>query len=115
MIETPDATAVIHLATGFHIDEWRKIPGAVEVAFVDPRSPEQQAEFARLRREVIPMLQAAGLDDIVPHVDDNLFGAAIDDRLTSPENQPIQSRLQAMLDLGLPTAIFLAPPGTDTP
>ena len=115
VIETPDATAVIHLATGFHIDEWRKIPGAVEVAFVDPRSPEQQAEFARLRREVIPMLQAAGLDDIVPHVDDNLFGAAIDDRLTSPENQPIQSRLQAMLDLGLPTAIFLAPSGTDTP
>ena len=115
VIETPDATAVIHLATGFHIDEWRKIPGAVEVAFVDPRSPEQQAEFARLRSEVIPMLHAAGLDDIVPHVDDNLFGAAIDDRLTSPENQPIQSRLQAMLDLGLPTAIFLAPPGTDTP
>jgi hypothetical protein len=44
-----------------------------------------------------------------------LFGAAIDDRLTSPENQPIQTRLQSMLDLGLPTAIFLAPPGTDAP
>ena len=75
----------------------------------------QQAEFARLRSEVIPMLHAAGLDDLVPHVDDNLFGAAIDDRLTSPENQPIQERLQSMLDLGLPTAIFVAPPGTVAP
>ncbi len=115
VIEPGDATAVIHLATGFHIDEWRKVPGAVEVAFDEPRSADQQAEFSRLRSEVIPMLHAAGLDDIIPHVDDNVFGAAIDDRLTSPENQPIQSRLQAMLDLGLPTAIFLAPPGTVTP
>ena len=115
VVEPADATAIVHLATGFLIDEWRKVPGAVEVAFDEPRSPEQQAEFARLRSEVIPMLHAAGLDDIVPHVDDNLFGAAIDDRLTSPENQPIQTRLQAMLDLGLPTAIFLAPPGTVTP
>jgi hypothetical protein len=114
VIEPADATAVVHLATGFHIDEWRKVPGAVEVAFDEPRSPAQQAEFARLRSEVIPMLHAAGLDDIIPHVDDNLFGAAIDDRLTSPANQPIQSRLQEMLDLGLPTAIFLAPPGTVT-
>ena len=59
------------------------------------------------------MLHDAGLDDIIPHVDDNVFGAAIDDRLTSPENQPIQSRLQSMLDLGLPTAMFVAPPGTE--
>jgi hypothetical protein len=115
VIEPTDATAIVHLATGFHIDEWLKVPGAVQVAFVDARSPEQQAEFARLRGEVIPMLHAAGLDDIIPHVDDNVFGAAIDDRLTAPENQPIQSRLQAMLDLGLPTAIFVAPPGTVAP
>ncbi len=115
VIEPADATAVVHLATGFHIDEWRKVPGAVEVAFVEPRSPAQQAEFAQLRGEVIQMLHTAGLDDIIPHVDDNLFGAAIDDRLTSPANQPIQERLQQMLDLGLPTAIFLAPPGTIGP
>jgi hypothetical protein len=113
VVEPADATAVVHLATGFHIDEWRKIPGAVEVAYDEPRSPQQQAEYARLRSEVIPMLHAAGLDDIIPQVDDNLFGAAIDDRLTSPGNQPIQTRLQEMLDLGLPTAIFLAPPGTE--
>jgi len=113
VIEPADATAVVHLATGHHIDEWRNVPGAVQVAYVDPRSPAQQAEFARLRGEVIPMLHDAGLDDIIPQVDDNVFGAAIDDRLTSPENQPIQSRLQSMLDLGLPTAMFIAPPGTE--
>ena len=39
VIEPADATAVVHLATGFHIDEWRKVPGAVQVAYVDPRSP----------------------------------------------------------------------------
>jgi hypothetical protein len=94
------------------VDQWRAKPGAVEVAYVDPRTPEQQTEFARLRDESIQMLHAAGLDDIIPHVDDNLFGAAIDDRLTTPENQPIQERLQTMLDLGMPTAMFLAPPGT---
>ncbi|HEY2813143.1 MAG TPA: hypothetical protein VGJ03_06755 [Acidimicrobiales bacterium] len=113
VVETSDATAVIHLATGLFIDQWRAKPGAVEVAYVDPRTPEQQAEFARLRGEAIQMLHDAGLDDIIPNVDANLFGAAIDDRLTSPQNQPIQERLQSMLDLGMPTAIFLAPPGTE--
>jgi hypothetical protein len=112
VIEPADATAVIHLATGLHIDEWRGRPNILEVAYVEPRSPDQRAEYERIRAESIEMLRAAGLSDIVPSVDGNLFGAAIDDRLTSPENQPIQTRLQQLLDLGMPTAIFLAPPGT---
>ena len=116
VVEPTDATAVVHLAVGTqNIDESRRtLPERCRSrSSTRARRPSKQ-EFAQLRSEVIPMLHTAGLDDIIPNVDANLFGAAIDDRLTSPANQPIQERLQTMLDLGLPTAMFVAPPAPPT-
>jgi hypothetical protein len=37
--EPEEATALVHLATGFHVDRWRAKPGMVEVAWVDPARP----------------------------------------------------------------------------
>lgn len=56
--------------------------------------------------EVIDELRAAGLDDLIDGVDDSLFGTAIDPRL-----QPlIQARITRMLDLGVLSVVFVAPP-----
>ena len=57
---------------------------------------------------MIAELDAAGLDDIVPLVDRNLFGASIDERVPV-ETQRAMAR---MLDLGQPAAVFIAPAGT---
>jgi hypothetical protein len=104
-----EATARVELTTGAWVDRWRALPGATEVAYVDPRTPAQQSRFAQLHTEVIALLHARGLDDLVPKVDDNLFGAAIDQRIYLDND--IQPRFAEMLELGVPIAVFIAPPG----
>ena len=78
------------------------------MAYVEPRDAAERAEFARLRTIVIDELRATGLDDLVPLVAGNLFGASIDDRV-SDHTQRLMTR---MLELGDRTAVFIAPPDT---
>jgi hypothetical protein len=108
-VTEPDgATAAIHLATGEFVDRWRAVPEAVEAAYVEPRDAAERAEFVRLRAAVIDDLRDAGLDDVIPVVDGNLFGASIDPRLSDRA----QRWIVRMLELGEPTAVFIAPPLT---
>ena len=107
-IDPEDATAEVHFATGPYIETWRARPDAVEVAYVEPRSPAEIRRFEELRDEAVARLQADGLDDVVPLVDGNLFGASIQRRVPSSTRE----LLAEMLDLGLPTAVFVAPAGT---
>jgi hypothetical protein len=108
VVEDGQATAVVHLATGAFIDRAREVPGAVEVAHADPRTSAERAEFDALRAQVEDDLVAAGLGDLVPRVDGNLFGAAL-----HPDLDPAtRRRIGRMLDLGAPIAVFVAPPGT---
>ena len=107
-IDPDDATAEVHFATGPYIQSWRDDPDAVEVAFVEPRSPAEIRRFEELRDEAVARLEADGLDDVVPLVDGNLFGASIQRRVPSSTRE----LLAEMLDLGLPTAVFVAPAGT---
>ncbi len=82
MIDPAEATGVVHLAIGpDDIDVWRAKPGAREVARTDPRTPRERAEYQRLRTQVIDELGAAGLADLVPTVDDNLFGLSLNTRV----------------------------------
>ena len=101
-----EAVAQIHLATGSYIDRWRAVPGAVQVADYDPRTPAQQAEFARAREAFIGRLAAEGLPDLVPLVDTNLFGISVDTRLSAAD----LSDLATLIALGQPMAVFIAPP-----
>ena len=110
-IEPADATAEVHFATGPFVEAWRARPEAVEVAYVEPRSPAEVRRFAELRDRVVARLEADGLDDVVPLVDGNLFGASIQRRVPSETRR----LLVEMLDLGLPTAVFVAPAGTTPP
>ncbi len=100
-----DATAVVHLATGFHVERWRAKPGVEEIAFIDPRTPAQRTEYEALRELVISELRSVGLEDRLVDVDENLFAVAIDSRAT----KVAQDAMTRMLDLGLPTAVFVAP------
>jgi hypothetical protein len=110
VMSVDEATAQVVLATGERVDVWRGAPGTVEVAFVDPRSAAERDEFDRLRSDVIRDLEADGLDDVVEAVDANLFGASIDERISGRAER----MMVRMLELGEPTAVFIAPPGTTT-
>lgn len=101
------AAAEIHLSTGSYIDEWRARADAVEVAYVEPRTEAEVAEFDALREQVLVGLADAGLEDVVPLVDTNLFGASLDPRL--PDE--VQRAMARMLIIGQPAAVFIAPLG----
>ena len=112
---TPQRTATVDqvdaeiiLATGVNVDRWRGIEGAVEVATVEPRTPEQLDRYQQLRADAIAGLHDAGLADLEPLVDTNLFGLSLDQRLPPK----VQRMLADMLVLGQETAVFIAPPGT---
>jgi hypothetical protein len=105
--ETADAQ--IHLATGAYVDRWRRVPEAVEVATYEPRSDAEIARAADVRASVLARLRVEGLDDVAAQVDTNLFGASLDPRI-SPEDLV---DLTELLELGQPTAVFIAPPAAD--
>lgn len=105
-VDASEATAVVHFTSGDFIERWRARDGAVEVAHVDPRTPDERDEYARLRAQVIENLEAAGRGDLVPLVDGNLFGASLDPAL----DETTEDRMARMLELGLPISVFLAPP-----
>jgi hypothetical protein len=111
VLPTDQATARVHLTTGVHVERWRAVDGATEIAYVDPRSASARREQAALRLEVLATLEDLGLDDLVPRVDDNLFGAAIDQRV--PE--PTQAKMGRMLEIGAPLAVFVVPVDTPEP
>ena len=83
-------------------------PGVVEVAYFEPRSTAELAEFSQLRGDSMAMLHEAGLDDVAALVDTNLMGARLDPRLPAA----VEPKLVRMLVLGEATAIFIAPPGS---
>ena len=108
VIQPDKATAVVHLSVGMtDITRWRSMSGAKEVAYVEPRTPAERAEYARLRRQVIDGLRAAGRSRDVPGVDTNLLPMSLQAGIPVALRKP----LARMVDLGLPTAVFVGPPG----
>ncbi|MBI4884574.1 MAG: hypothetical protein HY826_11040 [Actinobacteria bacterium] len=102
------ATAEVVLVTGVNVADWRNRANVEEVAYFEPRSAVELAEFDQLRAEALTLLHAADLEDLVGLVDNNLFGASVDARLP-PGVEPLLAR---MLVLGEQTAVFVAPAGT---
>jgi hypothetical protein len=109
VIGTRDATATVHLVTGRYVELWRDVPGAVEVAYIEPRNAAERAEFSQLRSALIDDLRRDGLEELVPLVDDNLFGLSIDERIS----ERAERWSARMLRLGEPTAVFITQPGVD--
>ena len=109
VIEFDQADAEVRLATGFYIDEVRAVPGAELVLEYDPRDATESAEYDRIEAEVTASLTAAGLVDLVPLLETNLFGVQLDPRVATE----VQAQVDRLLELGTPTAVFVLPPGAD--
>jgi hypothetical protein len=77
VLDPDEADAEIHVAYGVGaVDVARTHPGAREIAFVDPRSDAEREHYMELRAQVIADLEAAGLDDAIPDVDQNMLAVA---------------------------------------
>ncbi len=110
LVRPDDASAVVHLAVGpANIALWRAKPNMHEVAFYDPRTPAQKAEYARLRQEVVRRFKEAGQGTRAEEVDNNLFVAIYQPDLPSG----LKPVLERMLALGQPSAVFVGPPELD--
>ena len=101
-----DARLELHVATGREIERWRAQPGFTEIAYVDPRAPEEVEEYERLREQVFTDLANAGQEDLMARVDDALLMQGLNEDI-APETR---RQLDRMLEIGLPTAVFLGPP-----
>ena len=102
------ATAEVHFASGAYVELWRDVPGAVEVANADLRTPEQRQRYDELRRDVIEGLRRDGRDDLVELVDFNVFGLDVDPGIA----RDIRRATSQMLQIGTETAVFIIPKGT---
>jgi hypothetical protein len=99
-----DATAEVHLVIGPGIGEWATRPGVERVAYVEPRTRAERAEYERLRAEVIDDFEETA-PDLIENVDANLLTAAADTRIS----KGTQEKIVRMINLGLPTAVFVGP------
>ena len=102
-----DATAEVHLVVGPGIGEWAARPGVERVAYVEPRTRAERAEYQRLREQAIDDLEVSA-PDLVENVDANLLTAAADARIS----KRTQETIVRMINLGLPTAVFVGPPSS---
>ncbi|MFV0306251.1 MAG: hypothetical protein ACK5OX_00730 [Desertimonas sp.] len=99
----------LHLATGGYIQRWDAVPEATRIASYDPRTPGQLDEYQTARARLAQRFEAEGLGDLVEQIDTNLFGLAIDTRLSSAD----LADLAVLIDIGQPMAVYVAPPGID--
>ncbi|MBI5087510.1 MAG: hypothetical protein HZB15_01185 [Actinobacteria bacterium] len=103
-----EATAEVRFATGAYIDQVATLAGSTVVTLYDPRSPAEVEESDGLRASITEALSTAGLAELIPMLDTNLFGLQVDPRV-APE---VQRMVDRMLRLGGPTAVFILPPGS---
>ena len=108
IVDPDDATGEIHISFGPDIDEWDEMPGFERLAWVDPRTDEQLAEYDEARTTATEGLRAAGLDDLVPLVDKAPFQLYFNDDL--PED--LLTVVQVINDTGQPAAVYIGPPTT---
>jgi hypothetical protein len=106
-----NATARLALVGGVYIDRLRSQPDAVELAYDDPRTAEERAEYEQVRAELIARLEAAGRHDLVPAVDENFIVLAFTDGLDVATVQLVER----LSELGVAMAVFLVPVGAPAP
>jgi len=100
-----EATARVHLATGGWIDQARTIPGAVQIAYWDGRSPEALQEFERNRATMVEALRGIGRQDVADQIDRQL------DRSFVPGLNPMLAFVVTRMgEIGVPAAVFVLPP-----
>jgi hypothetical protein len=104
VLDPAAATARIHFANGVFITEARAMPGAVQIAYADLRTPSLREEHAKLRSWVIQSARRIGRPDLVPLVDRNLAAVQV-----ASMSQWESLAIGRMNDIGLPAAVFILP------
>jgi hypothetical protein len=109
VIDDRTPTLEVHLATGPDIANWQHDSRFRQVAYFDPRTDTERTQFDQLHGQVVGNLRRDGLGNLVPQVDSNLFMLAL------APNVPLTTRhsISQMLDLSMPLAVFIGPPGRD--
>ncbi|HEY3141233.1 MAG TPA: hypothetical protein VGJ86_08890 [Acidimicrobiales bacterium] len=106
VLDRDEATAVIqHIVGPGMIERWRNTPGAVEIAYYEPRTAQQRVRFLQLHDEVEAGFRQRGLDKLAEDLDGNLLSTA----LAEDTPRPLALKIQEMMSLGLPSAVFLTP------
>jgi len=109
VLEPGESSAEVHVVSGGWIDEWAAThPGAIEIAAVDDRAPDERERFDALEALVLARLHELGRDELIDVVDKNLFGAS----LIADLPPDVIDALSEMILLGEPLTIFVAPPGS---
>jgi len=109
VIDSRHPSLEVHLATGPDIANWQRDSRYTEVASFDPRSPAEVATFNRLHGQVVDDLRGAGMNNLTPQVDSNLFMLALAPGVPTGTKNLITQ----MLDLSMPMAVFIGPPKGD--
>jgi hypothetical protein len=109
VIDDRRPTLEVHLATGADIANWKRDSRFREVAYSDPRSSAERAQFDALHSKVVSELQRVDQRKLAAQVDDNLFMLGIVPGVPAPTRKLVTE----MLDLGMPMAVFVGPPGKD--
>jgi hypothetical protein len=104
VLPADEATAEVHVAVGPDVETWRARTDASEVASADLRNPAERREFTRLRARVAEALVRTGRLPL-PDIDGSLFALYLDPHLPAATRRD----LQRMIDIGSPTAVFVAP------
>jgi hypothetical protein len=106
-MERKDATAVIHLATGRTIDQWKATPDARLIAEFDPRTPRQRVRQDRLREELHEELRDLGRPELVDRIEGAFIGSifSLQDDPEIPEH--VLDLMSEIVSLGTPSSIFL--------
>ena len=110
VLDRDAASAVVVLATGVRVEEWRAQPGMKEVIYVDLRSPAERAEYDRLRSTSKEDLRAADRPELADVLDTNPWGV----RFHPDASQRVRDAIVRMTDIGVPTAVFVGPPEAAT-
>jgi hypothetical protein len=108
VIDDRTPTLEVHLATGPDIVNWQRDSRFKQVAYSDPRTDAERAQFDQLHSQVDADLRAAGMATLVPQVDNNLFMLALAPAVPVATKHAISQ----MLDLSMPMAVFIGPPTT---
>ncbi|MBJ7282544.1 MAG: hypothetical protein JHD40_05485 [Acidimicrobiia bacterium] len=94
------ASAVLHIAVGPDIETWRRMPGAVEIAYSASNDPIERGEYVRLVR------------DLKRQVASDQFAEALANSYAPESKLPAAAKktIKGLQGIRLPQAVFIAKP-----